>query len=368
MDFRNYTIVIPQNAHVDVKAAALRLQAHFQTEDCPLPIVTDNTPATEYEIILGMQNRPECRRIRPDRYLISIKDEKKIVVDAVHYLAVCAAVDTMCKWADWQVNLSTYRMDYVDIPLTWGEYQLVWNDEFDGTTVDANKWVGRDETPMPDVKTGMARGSVDVQDSTLVMTAHTAIDGYTTAKALTTAATMNYQYGYLEIRARVPRRGLGEWPSVRLSNANCELAVGEKVGDAMVAFLENTSEKFKNKSAVLSYDDRQTYEFSPEEDGNDWHTYGCLWTPDEMSFSIDGIFYARNDIKDKKECHQPMYLLMQNLLFTEGFKKTAAGEWAKDKPNPHEDLFPVHFDVNYCRLYQKPGQGKLYLPTEAVAE
>ncbi len=364
MDFRNYQIVIAKDAHVDIKAAAKRLQAHFQSEEAPLPIVTDDAPETEKEILLGMVDRPECRRIRPDRYLISMKGEK-LVVDAVHYVAVCDAVAFLCKLAAWQLNVSSYKMDYTDVPLTWGEYRLVWHDEFNESTVNTDKWIGRNETPACDITISMDRGSVDVQDSTLVMAAHKTIDGYTTSAALTTASTMNYQYGYLEIRARVPHFGLGEWPSVRLSNSACKLSCDKKIGDAMISVLETTSEKFKTKSAVLTYDDRKVYEFSPEEDANDWHTYGCLWTPSEMSFSIDGIFYARNDITDKAECHQPMYLLIQNMLFSEGFKASEAGEWARAKSDPQEDLFPVHFDINYCRLYQKEGEGKLYLPTAA---
>ncbi len=365
MDFRNYKIVIAKDAHVDIKAAALRLQAHFKTEEAPLPIVTDDTPETQYEIILGMMNRPECRRIRPDRYLISMKKDK-LVIDAINYVTVTDAVNFLCTLAAWQLNAASYKMGYTYVPLTWGEYQLVWNDEFEGDTLNTDKWIGRKETNVCDIEMGMARGSVDIQDSTLVMTAHTtAFGGYTTSAALTTASTMNYQYGYLEIRARVPHRGLGEWPSVRLSNSACKLASEAQVGDAHISVMENASDRFKTKSAVLTYDDRKVYEFSPEEDANDWHTYGCLWTPTEMSFSIDGHFYARNDITDKAECHQPMYLLIQNMLFSEGYKVSMNGTWSKDKPNPQEDLFPCHFDINYCRLYQKPNEGKLYLPKAA---
>ena len=96
------------------------------------------------------------------------------------------------------------------------EMKLVWDDEFDctGDLYDRRKWVQRPQMRAKDVVNGTGERNVVVDDGKLVLRSWSE-DGdkpYSTNMSMTTYDSLNYCYGYLEIRARVPF-GKGCWPS-----------------------------------------------------------------------------------------------------------------------------------------------------------
>ncbi len=231
-------------------------------------------------------------------------------------------------------------------------YRLVWNDEFDGDAIDFEKWSGAADMNMCDVELSFDPPVVDVRDGSLVMTA--TCDGklegkpYRTNYTVATHDTMNFSGGYLEMRAKVPCKQLGEWPSFWLNSADTvlhktqqrdalgyvndggyyvEVDIFEQYSIPLTDFVPNLHKHFgasRLYSPRTDYEMRQpdgswgtfhdpqrsgidqggivsgtpVYRFPDAQSANDWHTFGFLWTHDRMAFSVDGVFYYSYAIDD----------------------------------------------------------------------
>jgi len=395
-------IVIAADAPFLLRCAAKKLSDHLG-----IPYVTDATPATEGEILLGNTNRLSKEvRVRNDICRVLYREER-VVFAAVHYQPICEMIDRIIGKKIEGFDPEAEPMQISSrVPLYFGERKLVWNDEFDGDTLDIEKWIGRAYMDTPDVVMTMNPGVVDVTDGKLVLTTHMLdrrdpVARYLTNYAITTAATMNFLHGYMEIRAKVPHYDLGEWPSWWFLTGHAkwaeqawrdehdgkdrEIAYGVEV-DGYEVFSNrhgitpnlhkwhkgaSASEQLSGIDQGKSKNGTRSYCFTPDEDVNDWHTYGFLWTPEKMAFSVDGYFYYSYDItkdfgKSKsgmQDFDQPFFVLFNNMLFTEG-NINRGGYWAKNLAVKSEDLFPLFYQLDYVRLYQMDGE-RLFVPSEA---
>lgn len=263
-------------------------------------------------------------------------------------------------------------------------YRLVWNDEFDGRTLDASKWgyaakmSGAADMLLKDSEV------TDVRGGSLFLTAREYKDEenpeikYAVNYSVTTLNTMSFIYGYAEMRARVPFKH-GAWPSLWMSTNGAlggdrELDYSTEV-DIFEAF-SSTCEavpnihkwyfKGEHKGEHHQFNGwgggrSKSYIFRDNQTALDWHLYGFEWTPEFMRMSIDGDFYMRYDLSenfdgmsDMKGFHKPMYFIINNHLFTEKLFWVPS----RDSIVKPEDL-PSVYEIDYIRLYQKPGQGVL---------
>jgi hypothetical protein len=92
IDIRNYSIVVPEEADVFTVYAAELLQDYIDDKsEIELPIVTDATPESTFEILIGATNRAESQRaaanvqLADDEYLLK-KDGVKIVMLGNSYM------------------------------------------------------------------------------------------------------------------------------------------------------------------------------------------------------------------------------------------------------------------------------------------
>ena len=211
---------------------------------------------------------------------------------------------------------------------------------------------------------------------------------YRVPYSVATHNKMNFVYGYVEIKARVPYLR-GVWPSFWAQST--DRLKGTKNPDYMLevdvfeVFDENKltpnlikwyskeydygakhlgkssgatsvmyGPAFNNeKSYVMSMTDKTIFEY---------HTYGWEWTPTEMSMYIDRKKYATFDITssydlcdDLSGYHDPQALIFNNHVFAED--SIIIG----DVITKCLDSLPACYYIDYCRLYQKDGCGELYL-------
>ena len=111
------------------------------------------------------------------------------------------------------------NVDAVDPQVPVSDWQLVWSDEFDGSSIDANKWThevncsggGNNEEQC---YTNDAANSF-IADGMLNIVALPAPEGaekpYTSAR-LNTKDNQSWTYGRFEMRAKLPA-GQGAWPA-----------------------------------------------------------------------------------------------------------------------------------------------------------
>jgi beta-glucanase (GH16 family) len=157
---------------------------------------------------------------------------------------------------------------------------------------------------------------------------------------LTTFHSFSFVYGYVEMRARIPK-GKGLWPAFWLLPVDKtwppEIDVMEVLG-------QNTMEIH---ATVHSRDDGNHTEVSstiPTPDlSEDFHIYAVKWTADEIVWYFDGRPVA--SAPTPADMHKPMYLLV-NL---------ALGGWAQSPDS--STVFPAEFRINWIRVFQLPQRG-----------
>ena len=247
-------------------------------------------------------------------------------------------------------------------------WTMTFNDEFKGTTLNTTKWV----TCYPDMDPrdkGCIHGdelqrylpeNVIVSDGTVKLRAqkenYVAPDGekykytsgmITTGKDkwdTTTPAKFTYQYGYMEMRAKVPH-GQGLWSAFwTLPWVKSDPGLWPPEIDVVEILGHNTAE------AYMTYHWRG-HAGEPESNGEKWtgpdlsqdfHTYGVLWEPSAIRWFIDGREVRAAFTDDSNIASFPQYLLA-NLA--------VGGSWpgAPEATTP----FPSDLEIDHIRVWQK---------------
>ena len=181
-------------------------------------------------------------------------------------------------------------------------YQLVWSDEFDGTTLDLTKWsyevggggFGNQEKEYYTNRTDNIR----LENGSLVIDAKKeAYNGnsYTSAR-INSKAKASFTYGKIEARISLPA-GKGTWPAFWMLGTTSswplcgEIDIMEHIGSqpTMTSHAVHTSQK--NGSKGNNWYTRKYLDGME----NNYHTYGIEWEKaysdgdDNISFFIDGV-------------------------------------------------------------------------------
>lgn len=108
-----------------------------------------------------------------------------------------------------------------------GTWNMIFSDEFDGTSVNTTKWTDKSSSQSHLMQGNKSNGQLEwnqmancnVQNGLLTLTANRETvnkSGVTydwTSCLLTTGSAFTFQYGYIEIRSRQPACGSGMWPA-----------------------------------------------------------------------------------------------------------------------------------------------------------
>lgn len=237
--------------------------------------------------------------------------------------------------------------------------KLVWSDEFKGKGLpDSSKWdyekgyVRNKEAQFySDAKLENSRR----EKGKLVIEARRLPDGKITSASLVTLGKFSFLYGRVEIRARVPE-GRGTWPAIWMMGTDIykvgwpkcgEIDILEHVGYSPKKFHANvhTYGSIKlDKDGKYAVKKGWTRVF---ENNTDWHTYALERTEDSLKFFYDGELLGeyKKDPKLPDYWHfsKPMYLIL-NLAI--------GGAWGGSK-GIDESIFPVKFEVDWVRYYNK---------------
>ena len=403
-----YVIVYPAGDN-NAKAAATLLKEFYKSScNIDLRIVTDKTNDTEKEILVGKTSRQESdKNINESDIKVSLTG-KKLVFDGGHAVTLNSAVNKYIRLAPakGKACLFTLKTDFESTVLDG--YKYVWGDEFEGTDIDFTKWDFEERmSGSTKLEISWEKDVVDVNDGRLklhgINTFNPLREGtlYKSPYSVVTKYKMNYVYGYAEIRARVPFEK-GSWPSfwglqiganggknkVGGVAYDPEKAANAKYGVEVDIFevfgsetsLEPTIHRHYNtgvynyseihKTDKNSYSDGSPVRWNWEEKGVDlktlsqqYHTYGFLWTEKEYSFFVDGEKYETIDITksfdlcdDYQGFHEPLFLMFNNHVFADDMK------YYENVVEDHSKM-PFCYYIDWLRLYQKPGVGKLYIDT-----
>ncbi len=281
-----------------------------------------------------------------------------------------------------------------------GNYQLVWNDEFYAFNDD--RWSYSDENP---VKAGVTRENIAyVEDGKLIIPAYKTADEavFHTSQLVTTFDTMNFNGGYLEMRAKIPFQDIGEWVSLWATTGRAILFARDWWREGNTGHLEYDMENqhgdgfgvevdifevfsstnslspniwfWKNggRDSQLSAHGQGTHSYTFIKDPNEYHLYSFYWNDEWMIFAIDGTPYmavsmtesVMGNTKYYSKGRSALSLRLQNDVFTPQYCQSNG--WANSNKADGDASYQSDFVIDYIRLYQCE-EDILYLP-ETVGE
>ena len=245
------------------------------------------------------------------------------------------------------------------------EWKLVWSDEFNGVTLDTNKWnvLIREDSKhkelqyyVPDdayLESGCLRLRSRVRDYGAK---------HFTSGRVDTSGKFAPVYGKFEIRAKLPG-GKGLWPAHWLYPQNRDWEREYIMAEAVAAgkersipeerpwYTEIDIMEFLGHETNIFYGTLHYYTFEGEKKSSsvtwksdtdytkDFHVYGLEWEPDAMRWYLDGqlIYTGTNGIP-----HAPHYLILNTAV---------GGAWPGNPDSTTK--FPQYHDIDYVRVYQR---------------
>lgn len=181
-------------------------------------------------------------------------------------------------------------------PAVSSDYELIWQDEFDGTNLDRSYW---------DYVTGERRDAVNTEDAVSVTGGSAVITTYTSGTAhytgfIQTKEKFSQPYGYYEARIKF-NDASGMWSAFWLMPYTIGTPLGQPdIGGVEIDIVEHRMKKQNGTSienvinSGLHWDG---YNANHKKTNNEsvqptllngtWHTYGVLWTPAGYTFYFD---------------------------------------------------------------------------------
>jgi beta-glucanase (GH16 family) len=235
---------------------------------------------------------------------------------------------------------------------TW---ELVWGDEFEGSSVDLANWTfeqggwgwGNEE-----LQRYTPGANATVAGGMLTITARRETGGtcwygecqYTSTR-MVTKGTRKFTYGKIVTEMALPM-GQGLWPAGWTLGANFPAQPWPGCGE--IDIMEHINVETRTHG-TMHWDvegNHASYGGStPVADPGAFHVYAIEWSPAAIKWFVDGVQYheanIQNGINSTAEFHRGFFILL-NLA--------VGGRWpgAPDSSTP----FPANFQVKYVRVFQ----------------
>jgi beta-glucanase (GH16 family) len=248
-----------------------------------------------------------------------------------------------------------------------GEWNLVWNDEFDGTALDSRKWSMTDSYGRDPCFGGgnqeqqcytSSLDNVRVVDGKLVLTARPEAGleqgrSYTSGR-VQSAGKADFTYGKFEARIKLAG-GQGSWPAFWM------LPTGQSYGSwplsGEIDIMEAVNLGVDNQAVLGTLHFGAPHRYIGGEttidDINAFHTFTVEWYPDEMRWSVNGSQYAS---KIENEWFSSGAIGDANAPFDRDFHMILNLAIGGQLPGPTDGLnFPRQMEVDYVRVYECDG-------------
>jgi len=230
------------------------------------------------------------------------------------------------------------------------DYEIVWQDEFDGTSLDTSKW--KYETGASGWGNNELQNYIDdgrttvVNNGTLKIKAFKENDEWKSARI---NSKTNLKYGYIEARMKITDKK-GAWPAFWMLGENIGNVSWPDCGE--IDIMENAPSTFgdgkvfgtlhargHHGGAGISIGSKTIENLSSE-----WHTCAVLWTEEKITLYIDGVkknSYNSDGTTENWPYNQNFYILL-NLAIGGDLGNT----------NDAASLTDAQFEIDYVRWYQ----------------
>jgi beta-glucanase (GH16 family) len=239
-------------------------------------------------------------------------------------------------------------------PMSYPGYTLVWNDEFNGTSLNLADWtyeIGGGGWGNNELQYYRAENT-SVGNGLLTIEAREENFGgrnYTSSR-LKTQAKQFFRYGKIDIRAALPY-GQGLWPALWMLGesfaqvgwpASGEIDIMEMIGGNGREDTVHGTVHWQHAGTHASYGGSQT--LSGETYADKYHVFGIEWDSTAIRWFVDGVQYHVIDITpaELSELHGDFFFI---------FNVAVGGNWP-GSPDA-TTLLPQRMLVDYVRVFDR---------------
>ncbi|WFB37074.1 family 16 glycosylhydrolase [Kiritimatiellota bacterium B12222] len=231
-------------------------------------------------------------------------------------------------------------------PIVPEEAVLIWSDEFDGDTLDTDKW---EASHQPRTGGWWNPDNVSVEDGNLVLT-FSEKDGVYSMGEVNTQNSFTFRYGYVEARMKLPKEQ-GHWPGIWLMGGGVKNVGNDGRDGTEIDIVECPFNGQDKVSHALHWDgyslDHQSRGQHVDVPGvqEGFHTFAVNWSPEGYIFFVDGKETWRTDAGGG--CRIPLNIILSDEM----------GGWSGD-PKKAKNL-PDRTYIDYIRVWQSQEQIEL---------
>lgn len=248
----------------------------------------------------------------------------------------------------------------------YGNWNIVWSDEFNGTTLNPNVWTFDTGDGCSSGNCGWGNKELENYTSTTnnayvaggllhIVALHQPASGtnYTSAR-IKSEGLFSFKYGRVEWRASLPQ-GIGFWPALWMLGNNIDTGTGWP-GCGEVDVMENNGNApgMVQGSLHSGSDETLVYDFPAGGSVTNFHTYTLDWATNAFLFYVDGYLYESQtnwgtSVTNQSypfPFNQPFFFIM-NLAIGGNY----VGNPSTNQIN--SNTFPAQVLVDYVRIYNQ---------------
>lgn len=244
------------------------------------------------------------------------------------------------------------------------DWQLVWSDEFDRDGApNSAKWdydLGSDGWGNQELQHYTARReNARIEHGRLVIeTRHEKGEGraYTSAR-LVTRGKADWQYGRIEVRAKLPA-GRGTWPAIWMLPVQHTLGSGFWPDIGEIDLMEHVGYEPGVVHGSLHNQQHNgdkggkpvTAQTLVPDASEAFHTYAVEWGAEEIRIFVDDVCYftdRKNGADWRRWPYQQRFYLILNVA--------VGGLWGGAK-GVDETAFPARMEIEFVRVYRRAGK------------
>lgn len=219
----------------------------------------------------------------------------EITDDYMHIRAIPGSNPTLA----WYIKFTTETEGFVTEFPGDSEEEAAWSQEFEGSSLDTSIWnyeIGNGDN-------GWGNGeaqyytdqNTEVSNGTLKINAIAEpINGYNYSSArITTQDNFEFQYGRIEVRAKLPSAG-GTWPAIWMLGENFDTVSWPNCGE--IDIMEHVGNDLGEVLGTLHFPGNSggnavSQGTNVENVATEFHKYTMEWTEDHIVFLVDGEVY-----------------------------------------------------------------------------
>ena len=235
---------------------------------------------------------------------------------------------------------------------------LVFADEFAGTSVNLDKWTFENGDGCPNV-CGWGNNELEyyqpensvLVDGSLVIEAKAEVVGsksYSSSK-LITKNNFNFKYGRIDVRAALPE-GQGLWPAIWMLGSNISTVGWPACGEIDIMEMIGGNNRENTVHGTVHWDNAGFYasygnDFSLSSGifKDEFHVFTIIWDAEKIQWFVDDVQFNVIDTRPSglSEFREDFYLLLNVAV---------GGNWPGNPDN--NTSFPQRMFVDYVRVFQ----------------